>query len=38
VAVRAFRDGVCRAVPSFRVDGIVGALTWQAITGGMLAY
>lgn len=36
-AVRIFQEGVSRAVPSFPVDGIVGPLTWQALTGGMLA-
>jgi peptidoglycan hydrolase-like protein with peptidoglycan-binding domain len=36
-AVRTFQEGVSRAVPSFPVDGIVGPLTWQALTGGMLA-
>jgi peptidoglycan hydrolase-like protein with peptidoglycan-binding domain len=36
-AVRAFQEGVSRAVQSFPVDGIVGPLTWQALTGGMLA-
>jgi peptidoglycan hydrolase-like protein with peptidoglycan-binding domain len=36
-AVRAFQEGVSRAEPSFPVDGIVGSLTWQALTGGMLA-
>lgn len=36
-AVRTFQRGVALAVPSFPVDGIVGPLTWQALTGGMLA-
>jgi len=36
-AVRTFQEGVARAVPDFPVDGIVGRLTWQALTGGMLA-
>jgi peptidoglycan hydrolase-like protein with peptidoglycan-binding domain len=36
-AVRAFQEGVSRAVPSFPVDGIVGPLSWQALAGGMLA-
>ncbi|MEH1127186.1 peptidoglycan-binding domain-containing protein [Micromonospora sp. CPCC 206061] len=36
-AVRMFQEGVARAVPAFPVDGIVAPLTWQALTGGMLA-
>lgn len=36
-AVRTFQAGVSQAVPAFPVDGIVGPLTWQALTGGMLA-
>jgi peptidoglycan hydrolase-like protein with peptidoglycan-binding domain len=36
-AVRTFQQGVSKAVSSFPVDGIVGPLTWQALTGGMLA-
>jgi peptidoglycan hydrolase-like protein with peptidoglycan-binding domain len=36
-AVLTFQQGVSRAAPSFPVDGIVGPLTWQALTGGMLA-
>lgn len=36
-AVRTFQQGVAKAVPAFAVDGIVGPLTWQALTGGMLA-
>jgi peptidoglycan hydrolase-like protein with peptidoglycan-binding domain len=36
-AVRTYQEGVSRAVQPFPVDGIVGPLTWQALTGGMLA-
>jgi len=37
-AVRAFQRAIHADVPSMAVDGIVGPMTWQALTSGMLSF
>jgi peptidoglycan hydrolase-like protein with peptidoglycan-binding domain len=36
-AVRAFQHDLSLDIPSVTVDGIVGAITWQALVSGMLS-
>ena len=37
-AVRDFQQAIAADVPSMAVDGIVGAMTWQALVSGMLSF
>jgi peptidoglycan hydrolase-like protein with peptidoglycan-binding domain len=37
-AVRGFQQALSVDIPSVRVDGIVGPITWQALVSGMLPF
>ncbi|MFI1994488.1 peptidoglycan-binding protein [Actinoplanes sp. NPDC020271] len=37
-AVRGFQTAIHADVPSMVVDGVVGAMTWQALVSGMLSF
>ena len=37
-AVRGFQQALSLDVPSVKVDGIVGPVTWQALVSGMLSF
>jgi len=37
-AVRGFQQALSLDIPSVRVDGIVGPVTWQALVSGMLSF
>jgi len=37
-SVRGFQQALSLDVPSVKVDGIVGPLTWQALVSGMLSF
>ncbi len=37
-AVRGFQQALSLDIPAVVVDGIVGAVTWQALTSGMLSF
>jgi peptidoglycan hydrolase-like protein with peptidoglycan-binding domain len=36
--VRGFQQALSLDVPSVKVDGIVGPLTWQALVSSMLSF
>ena len=37
-AVRGFQQALSVDIPSVKVDGIVGPITWQALVSGMLSF
>jgi peptidoglycan hydrolase-like protein with peptidoglycan-binding domain len=37
-AVRGFQQALSLDIPSVKVDGIVGPVTWQALVSGMLSF
>jgi peptidoglycan hydrolase-like protein with peptidoglycan-binding domain len=37
-SVRGFQQALSLDIPSVKVDGIVGPLTWQALVSGMLSF
>jgi peptidoglycan hydrolase-like protein with peptidoglycan-binding domain len=37
-AVRGFQQALSLDIPSVKVDGIVGPVTWQALASGMLSF
>jgi peptidoglycan hydrolase-like protein with peptidoglycan-binding domain len=37
-AVRGFQQALSLDIPSVKVDGIVGPITWQALVSGMLSF
>ena len=37
-AVRGFQHALSLDIPSMKVDGIVGPVTWQALVSGMLSF
>jgi peptidoglycan hydrolase-like protein with peptidoglycan-binding domain len=37
-AVRGFQQALSLDIPSVKIDGVVGPVTWQALVSGMLSF